>query len=145
MQQGIRFVRSTVVSQSMIDPLSNTPAAFCSLLVIADPLFPQRWIFAPTSVIFSAIRSSACRCSERLSVSGLCWSRRLYPNPFPGQLLGNQQCIPSPCARDLFCLMQGDRCRLLKQMLVQAPQDVIRNSQENSWWLLAGRKCVCRW
>ena len=49
--RGFVLSSPTYVSQNTLDHFSNTPVAFCSLLVIADPLFPQRWIFAPTCVI----------------------------------------------------------------------------------------------
>ena len=54
LKQRIRFDRSTVVSQSLLDHFTNTPVAFCSLFVVAEPLLLQTRIFAPTCVIFSA-------------------------------------------------------------------------------------------
>ena len=51
--RGFVLSSPTYVSQSMLDHFSNTLVAFCSLLVIAAPLFPQSWMFAPTCVIFS--------------------------------------------------------------------------------------------
>ena len=53
LKQAIRFVRSKDLSQRMLDHFSKTPVAFWILFIIADSLFPQRWIFAPTNVIFS--------------------------------------------------------------------------------------------
>ena len=48
------FRQSRVVSPIMLDHFSNTPVAFRSLLVMAEPLLLQTRIFAPTCVIFSA-------------------------------------------------------------------------------------------
>ena len=54
LKQRSRFDRSRAVSQSLLDHFSNTPVAFWNLFVIADPLLLQKWVFAPTCMVFSA-------------------------------------------------------------------------------------------
>ena len=112
----IRFDRSRVVSPIVLDHFSNTPVAFRSLFVMAEPLLLQTRIFAPTCVIFSA---QGIVCPQTFKVAfgeRVVLVQKVLSKPVPqARSSRSQQCIPSPSAQDLLCLTPKDTCRQRKQ------------------------------